>query len=256
MLVIALQSGTLRKQLEQILADEGVSRVTAAPFESPDSVLLREAGAVLVHDFPDPLRSIAWLDRAYDTRPAFTVFALLAPPASDTLHGLMRTPHRFVLSGMAVAGDDAPSALLQRLAEARNFGGRQDALRAICEGWRLDPVLRQLAQWALLHPRAATTMQGLLDATGIGRKAFVRHARAAGFDPPLRFLHALRVLEFTLLARDGCTITQAARQLGYGSTGTLRRHLRQLTGMAPGAARALGIPELTACVHTAANHSI
>ncbi|HET7234797.1 MAG TPA: hypothetical protein VFJ16_32585 [Longimicrobium sp.] len=205
----------------------------------------RGAAALLVHDFlPDAAGSVERLSAAADAGCRFSVFALLSPPATPVLDLLCHIPRRFVLSGMAVAGEEDEHRLAARLRAAAERGGRLPILEVVVPAWRLGPELARVAQRELDAARPHTTLSGLLRDARVGRKAFVELAREAGFTPPLRFLHALRVLEAAELLRAGSSLLHAVEVMGMGSPDTLRRQFRAVAGLPPRAASAVPLADL------------
>ena len=216
----------------------------AARRSSPDP-----HGGLLVHDFaPDPDASVRWLDAIGGAWPALTVLALLGSPAGAALHLLVGHPRRFTCADVVLGREITAPALGDRLAEATRSLGHAAAVRALATGWPLDALLVGLARQAFAladdapHARDAgaptwPTLDALLRTAGVSRGTFVRHAAAAGFRPPLRFLQVLRVLGVAAAVRGGETAASAAARFGYGSADTLRRHFAGLTGLTPRDAR-------------------
>lgn len=215
-------------------------------------------GGLLVHDFaPDPEASAHWLDAAAGAWPALTVLALLGSPADAALHLLVGHPRRFHCADVVLAREITTRALGDRLAEAARTMRHGATVHALATGWPLDAPLRSLARHAFaladdaVHASdgaaaAWPTLNALLRAAGMSRGTFVRHATAAGFRPPLRFLQVLRVLGVAAAVRGGETAAAAATRFGYGSADTLRHHFASLTGLTPRDARHIDAAELVA----------
>lgn len=216
---------------------------------------------LLVHDFaPDPEAAARWLDAIGDTLgstgPALRVLALLGSPASAALHLLVSHPRRFACVDVVLGREITTPLLVDRLAEATRTLGHAATVRALAAGWPLDALLLALARHAFAladgarHARDGTappawpTLDALLRGAGVSRGAFVRHATAAGFHPPLRFLQVLRVLGVAAAVRGGETAASAAARFGYGSADTLRHHFAGLTGLTPRDARHLDAADL------------
>lgn len=229
-------------------------------------------GGLLVHDFaPDPEASAHWLDAVAGAWPALTVLALLGSPADAALHLLVGHPRRFHCADVVLAREITTRALGDRFAEAARTMRHGATVRALATGWPLDAPLLSLARHAFAladdaahaspashasqasHASHATngaaawpTLDALLRAAGMSRGTFVRHATAAGFRPPLRFLQVLRVLGVAAAVRGGETAASAATRFGYGSADTLRHHFASLTGLTPRDARHIDAAELVA----------
>ncbi len=212
--------------------------------------------AVLVHDFlPDAMRSCVWLNTVAGTARALQVIAVLDSPASPALHALAPHSLRFVCADIVLAAESTSASLADVFADVLHRTDAEVVTQLLSLAWTIDPLLASVARHALTMNDASLgvpdvrrrtyhgnwpTEAQLLAATGIPRGTFVRHAERAGFRPALRFLHVVRVLGVaTVLRADRVTIEHAAARYGYSSTGTLRRHFRELTGLSPGSARML-----------------
>ena len=274
MLVLVVHNDALRA-----LAVNAAARLSSPPMvplvldASPDARpdvaramvgALRDArgahGGLLVHDFaPDPEGSARWLDAIGAIGgPGHTlqVLALLGSPASAALHQLVSHPRRFACVDVVLGREITTPLLVDRLAEATRTLGHAATVRALAAGWPLDALLLALARHAFAlvdgaaHARDGTTppdwptLDALLRGAGVSRRAFVRHATAAGFHPPLRFLQVLRVLGVAAAVRGGETAASAAARFGYGSADTLRHHFAGLTGLTPRDARHLNAADL------------
>ena len=169
----------------------------------------------------------------------------------------MLAPHslRFACADIVLVAESTPASLAVVFADVLHRTDAEVVTQLLSSAWTIDPLLASVARHALrmndtspgsaevrrrTHHGNWPTEAQLLAATGIPRGTFVRHAEQAGFRPALRFLHAVRVLGVaTVLRADHVTIERAAARYGYSSTGTLRRHFRELTGLSPGSARML-----------------
>lgn len=241
-LFTALHSSFLRSLLEEAAQRIGAD-VRFGTFW-PD-LRTDAARSLIVHDFrPDPSASLSWLDEAADRPVAPPVFALLEAPAAPILDSLARTPRRFRISGVAIASEDGPVVLAERLREALAFGARTGLADVVAREWRLDDPLSGLAELELLGGRPHTTLGGLLREARVSRKLFVSRARRAGFDPPARFFQSLRVLRAATLLGESLTLTQVRLALGYGSPATFRLHFHRLLGVSPDHSRVFSPEEL------------
>ena len=223
----------MRRQLNDAAALLGV---TVAPVTTASSTALgnTDVTGVIVHDFaPDPLSAVSWLQETTRTQRGLTVFGLLDSPATATLHALARARAQLPMSGMAIAAEESVQELAHRLQDAMTYTPRAALASVVTERLTLDPVLKRIAEHALTQTVRYTTLGHLLREIGLTRKIFVRHAQRAGFDPPLRFFHALRVLEGCALITQGYSASSTAAKLGYASCGTMRRHFRELLGVPP-----------------------
>lgn len=242
MMLAVLRSGGLRAMLREASCTvQPALSGLSVHVELPDPTRLHACQAV-IHDFqPEPVASLAWLDEL--AREHVRVFALLERPAGAVLDCIVRAPHSFILDGVALADEETPASLGQRLRTwlTRSTGGLTDV---VVRTWPLDRVLRGIVERELSSPHPHATIGGLLRGTGVGRKQFAARARACGYSPPLRLLHGLRVLRAAALLQDGSTTSEAAWDLGYGSADTLRVHFREIVGLPPRAACALSLREL------------
>ena len=199
-----------------------------------------EHPGVIVHDFrPAPTRSVAWLDGIVLSAPRLTVFALVERPLTPVLDAVVRRAHTFSLSGIAVVPEETAAGLARRFRASARAAHLHDVVPVVGREFDLDPLLHQLAERVLARPGEFRTLGGVLRRAGVSRSTFARHARDAGFSPPLRFLHLLRVLEAVLMIREGGSSADVAVELGYGSEDTLRRHFREILGVPPRTARHL-----------------
>jgi len=220
------------------LIDADVRRGSLARSPAELHALPWEDG-IIVHDFRPALRdSLRWLDRACVACPAgATVFGLLEAPASSTIDELVRARHRFTLSGMAIASEIGVTALADSFLAAVRHGADARIVSLLRSAWHLDPTLTGLVDHELAAEHTHTTLGGLLRDAGVDRKRFVRAARRAGFDPPLRFFQALRLVEAATLLKESLTLEQIAHRLSYGGSRTLARHFRKRTGLTSHEAR-------------------
>lgn len=268
MLLLILEDSDARDAARQAAVLCGVPcRDVAGPaalLDSPDALGTASlAGHLLVHDFaPDPSASIACLD-ALAAEDEVAVFALLHPPASAALGALVRAPRRWACLDAALITELSVRALAGRLGAALARAQERGTCRTFADTWHLDPVLTALARetLTLVTPTAAMagvpeggqatwpTLQRVLASAGVARRTFLRHARDAGFRPPLRFLHTLRVLVVVEAMRRGETAGAAAKRFGYGSPETMRRHFDTVAGLTPREARRLSAPELLRRMH-------
>ncbi|GLC23652.1 helix-turn-helix domain-containing protein [Roseisolibacter agri] len=266
MLVLVVHNDALRS-----LAGKAAARLASPPLvldASPDArvdagralvAALRDSrdphGGLLVHDFaPDAEASARWLDAVGGAWPALTVLALLGSPAGAALHQLVGHPRRFACADVVLGREITAPALGDRLAEATRALGQAATVRALATGWPLDALLLGLARHAFAMTGDGPswpTLDALLRTAGVSRGTFVRHAAAAGFRPPLRFLQLLRVLGVAAAVRGGETAASAAARFGYGSADTLRRHFAGLTGLTPRDARHVDADDLIARMRAA-----
>lgn len=246
MLAGVIRSSGLHALLRNAAGIAGLDSCAVEPRALLEHLRHRSAESpVVVHDFrPAPNPSIDWLDDIAVQLGGLTVFALLEVPATPALHALARARHSFTLCGMAIAREETAASLAVHLRDAHSLAFSRELLSVVRSTWRLDPVLSLLAERYLSRPHPPATLEGLLRGSGIGRKRFARRARAAGFVPPLRFLHGLRVLHAESLLQRGLTIDEAARRLGYGSSDTLRFHFRENAGLTASTARTLSMNEI------------
>jgi AraC-like DNA-binding protein len=241
-----LSSATLRHRVEQAcrILEVELHHGTLCRLASD---LAHDSGdrALVVHDFqPEPQVSFRWLDEAVGASPAgTTVFGLLDSPASRRLGLLLRTPHRFALTGVAVADEiDAP-ALASELREAFEYGTRMGLRDRIGRCWRLDPTLDRLVEFELAMSKPHATLQGLLREARVGRKRFVKRAKQAGFNPPLRFFRSLRLVQATALLQESLALREVVTLLAYRSARTVARHYRDSLGVTLRQARQLPLDE-------------
>jgi AraC-like DNA-binding protein len=247
MFVVALHSPALQQLASGALAPFR-RRLVACPQPLAD-LLSGGQPRLVVHDFaPEPERSVSWLDHAVPAESGTSIFVLLERRAADTLGLLLRTTHRFVISGLALAEEETVVSLRERIEHAVNRERFHDLADQITRFWGLDPLLGALASLAILRPLPCATEELLLHEAGVARKTFARHAQQAGFLPPLRFLHAVRVLAASFLLHQELTLERAARELGYGDVETLRSHFHEILDLAPHRAREFPLPALIARV--------
>jgi AraC-like DNA-binding protein len=268
MLILAIHGASLRALAAGAAAQLGqpVPVLEVVPEDPRLPALLREAAAagtageapLLVHDFaPEVDASMRWLDALGDAAPALRVLALLGTPADAAVHRLVSRPHRFACVDVALGHELTRRQLAERLDEARQAARHGAVVRALTAGWPLDALLQALAGQAYALADGAPgrgdgpavtwpSLTTLLQASGVARRTFVRHAARAGFRPPLRFLQVVRVAGAAAAIRGGETTAAAAARFGYGSTDTLRRHFGALTGLTPRDARHLDGRELVA----------
>jgi AraC-like DNA-binding protein len=256
MLVGVIRSSGLHALLRNAARIAGTESCIVQPRALPDHLRCHhDEPPIVVHDFlPAPRESIDWLNYAASRHRTLAVFALLEVPATPTLHALARASHRFTLCGMARVREQDAASLAARFRDARSLVCGQELLALVRTAWRLDPVLARLAERYLSLPRPPATLEGLLRGSGVGRKRFVHCARAAGFVPPLRFLHGLRVLSAESLLQRGLTVEEAARRLGYGSCDTMRTHFREAAGITAATARHLSLPDFVERMATRTVH--
>lgn len=235
----------LRGKRARILVEDagrllGWPVLTTTLRDDPHTVAAPGGAGLIVHDFlPDVEASLRWLDLVAFQSSAIAVFALLAPPLSPVAHAVIRAPRGFHLAGMAATTEvDARwlAAAFRDLERVRVGRALLDGLTDVLGG---DPVLVRLAERELVSARHHRTLEGLLHDCGVSRRRFVRHAHAAGFDPPLRFLHLLRVVKGTSLLQEGRTVREVMERLGYGSEATFRHHFREVMGRTPSEAARL-----------------
>jgi AraC-like DNA-binding protein len=245
-ILLALRAPPLASLVAEAARLEGLGVSWERAGAPPEEVAAHAArGAPVVHDFqPDPVRSMAWLGVAARLQPRLTVFPLLATPASKVLTTLLQEPVPFRCAGVALVAEHTARELGRRLAGACELNRRRGLALDVAERWALDPLLAQLARRALSAPCPRVTLQSLLADAGVPRRAFVNRARAAGFDPPLRFFQSLRVVRVLARMQDGRTEREVALELGYGSTDTLRRQVRQLLRLTPSRARTLDLDDV------------
>ncbi|MDF1505804.1 helix-turn-helix domain-containing protein, partial [Roseisolibacter sp. H3M3-2] len=191
---------------------------------------------------------LRWLAAAAAARASLPVLALLGAPAGPALHQLVARPRRFACVDVVLGRETPARALAGGLEEALRHAGDGGVLPALESRWPLDPLLAALARaaYAAADGGAWPTTEALLRAAGIGRGTFVRHAAAAGFRPPLRFVQLLRVLGAASAIRGGATAVAAAARFGYGSPDTLRQHFAAVAGLTPRDARHLDAAALVA----------
>ncbi|MGZ8411559.1 MAG: helix-turn-helix domain-containing protein [Gemmatirosa sp.] len=264
MLILAIHGTALRALAAGAVTQLGQTGpvLDAAPDDPRLPAALRDAAPsdapLLVHDFaPDVDASMRWLDTLVDLAPELRVLALLGAPADSAVHQLVSRAHRFACVDVALGHELTRRQLAERLDEARQ-GARQAVVsRALTAGWPLDALLQSLAQHAYAMADGAPwpSLTTLLQASGVARRTFVRHAARAGFRPPLRFLQVVRVAGVAAAIRRGETTAAAAARFGYGSTDTLRRHFAAVTGLTPRDARHLEPAALIVRMRDGARHA-
>lgn len=256
MLCFALTSPAVRRLCESAARRS----VGAAPIEVQVGAAL-PAAVVLLHDFlPDAARSCSWLSAGAVDGLSTVVIAILDTPASAALHAISQHAEQFACADIALASEANAASIATVIDEVLQRTDCARVTQLLSSAWSIDPLLTTLARQALTINGAGipiTTRQPsetlgtwpteaqLLALTGVTRATFVRHAHRAGFTPALRFLHVLRVLAVASALRAGrATIECVAARYGYTSTGTLRRHFHEITGLVPSSARHLSMPEL------------
>jgi AraC-like DNA-binding protein len=243
--VLASPSLRLRIELAARLIDAELRHLSIA--EPPDELDIAPRERVLfVHDFrPDPDTSLRWLSEAAHASPAgATVFALLETPVTPTLDRLMRSAHHLSFSGVAIADEVDATALADRLRAAFEHGTRRSVQGLLVQAWKLSPLLARLGEIELSTPRPHATLHALLCAAGVGRKRFVHEAKEVGFDPPLRFFRALRLVQATALLQERVSVHQVSHLLGYSNPSSLSRHFRRDLGIGPRQAGGLGVEDV------------
>jgi AraC-like DNA-binding protein len=98
---------------------------------------------------------------------------------------------------------------------------------------RIGPVLALIHR----HPERPWTVASLAAAAHLSRALFAQRFTELVGEPPIGYLTRHRIEVATTLLRQGATISEAARQVGYGSAAAFSRAYKHLTGGPPGAAR-------------------
>jgi AraC-like DNA-binding protein len=118
----------------------------------------------------------------------------------------------------------------------------RDLSRAI--GHPLPPALVGLVRRVLEYPSGYVDMGALEALTGLSVGALKARFRRRGMPSPFSYLRWLRCFAVASRLQHGANVADAARRLGWTSTGNLCRYIYTTTGHAPSALGADGAWEM------------
>jgi AraC-like DNA-binding protein len=109
-----------------------------------------------------------------------------------------------------------------------------------------DPVVGPALRLLHDNPARPWTVESLARKVGVSRAALARRFTAAVGEPPMAYLAQWRLtLAADLLRAPDTTLTEVARQVGYGSAFALSSAFKRVRGVSPQEHRATGgMPEL------------
>jgi AraC-like DNA-binding protein len=126
--------------------------------------------------------------------------------------------------GPALRGSWQPSHVDLALRDLSHLAGRA-----------LPPALVGMARRTLEFPRAYVDGVALEALTGLSTGALKARFRRRELPSPFSYLRWLRCLAIGAVLRDGCSVADAARRLGWANSGNLCRHVVTTAGCPPSA---------------------
>jgi AraC-like DNA-binding protein len=164
------------------------------------------------------------------------IILLIPPTGGHVVTRILRWPRPCLdrIAGIVIEHRGWEHDLERTLQRVRSLDLTKDSVLAIqgCLAGRSE-CLRRVIDTMVEQPGRLTTLQGTLKAASISRREYVCETRRHGFNPPLQFIRAVRVVTAYMMLRRGGTVCEISRRCGYGSEDTLRHHFRSVLDLTP-----------------------
>ncbi len=180
---------------------------------------------------------LAALIEAFPSTP-LTLYTCFAPMMLQSLSALARLgggTHQIVMHRF----DNDPRRFLDLLEHQPTHALSASLLRCLSPGLeRLAPPIARAVERLVRRPAMFGTAADLAASANVTVRTIYRQLAAAGFDSPRTLIVGARLLRAYAYARDpGQSLEHVAARVGYSAPRILTRHMRELVGVTPRAAR-------------------
>jgi AraC-like DNA-binding protein len=203
-----------------------------------DSVRDASFDIVVADPFAEGVSRVAELVALVDASPwtPFVVYTTVSPPTLRAVAELVRAGASHVLLHRY---DDEPRRFLELLDRLPGYALSSALLRQIGPGLgQLTPPVARAVERLFRRPTVFVTAGDLAASAEVTVRTVYRQLAAAGFESPRMLIVGARLLRAYAYARaPGQSLEEVAHRLGYSAPRMLTRHMREMVGITPRAAR-------------------
>jgi AraC-like DNA-binding protein len=236
--VLAHLTAPLLSHLRVVL---GTHHAVTAPETWPaflQTVLSPEHDVIIADPYADGTNRATELAHVVATHPwtPLVVYTAVTPTALKAVAELAAVgAHQLVLYRY----DDEPRRFFEILERQPGHALSTALLKEFTPGlMTLTPALARAVERLFRRPIGFETAGDLAASAEITVRTVYRQLTAAGFESPRRLIVGARLLRAFAFARDPeQSLEDVARRLGYSAPRMLTRHMREIVGITPRAAR-------------------
>lgn len=203
-----------------------------------DAVRLSSFDVVVADPFADGSSRVAELAALVDAHP-WTPFVLYTAVSPTTLRAIAELARAGAYHVLLHRYDDEPRRFLDLLDRLPGYALSSALLRQLDPGLgQLTPPLARAVERLFRRPTVFVTAGDLAASADVTVRTVYRQLAAAGFESPRTLIVGARLLRAYAYARaPGQSLEDVAHRLGYSAPRMLTRHMREIVGITPRAAR-------------------